>query len=201
MKVARETYIEVVHSLVMAILERELNISQVAMLVHHIAQPEATETRIDITGEIRAALDDWSQEAKGRIIGIEVVHVRFPCHNAHGNPEGDGNCEEGFHVLQMTRVIGQTSFDPETVTSRHKFEDVVVRLSTAHHPAGPEALKLAGHGRGARGGTLAAAFQRMFGEQAKEDIDRKVENFRKELDDLFPSVNPQPRKEEGHESS
>ena len=197
MKVARETYVEVTHSLVMAILERELDLPQVAMLLHHIAQPSATETRIDITGEIRNALDDWSQEAKGRIIGIEVVHVRFPCHNAHGNADGDGNCEKGFHILQMTRVIGQTSFDPETVTSRHKFEDVVVRISTAHHPESPDALKLAGHGRGNRGRGLSESFKRIFGEQAKQEIDRKVEDFRKELDELFPGVNPQPGKEEG----
>jgi len=188
MKVERETYIEVVHSLVMAILERELDLPQVAMLVHHIAQPEATETRIDITSEIRAALDDWSQEAKGRLIGIEVVHITFPCHNAHGNPDGDGLCEKGSHVLQMTRVIGQTSFDPDTITSRHNFADVVVRISTAHHPESPDALRLAGSGRGKRAGTLAASFRRIFGEQATEEIDRKVEDFRKELDDLFPSV-------------
>lgn len=197
MKVARETYTEVTHSLVMAILERELNVPQVAMLLHHIAQPKASETRTDITHEIRAALTDWSQESRGRIIAIEVVHVKFPCHNAHGEPGGDGKCEKGFHVLQMTRVITQTDFDPHSVSSRHNFEELIVRLSTAHHPEGPDKLRLAGHGRGRRGGGLAETFTRIFGKEAQADIDRTVEDFRKELDDLFPSVNPQPGKEEG----
>jgi hypothetical protein len=197
-KVRRETYVEVTHSMVMALAMHDLNMAQIAMLLHQCADAKATEETLDITKEVRAELDDWSEESKGHIVGIEVVHIRMPCHNGHPNEDGTpGPCKKGFHTLQMTRVIGGPDWDPATVGSRHRFEDVVVRVSTAMHPEHGKDPLILGRGHRAVGEQgLKEAFNRTFGEQA-EQIDKVVEDFRAELDALFPSVNPQQGKEEG----
>lgn len=200
-KVRRETFVEVTHSMVMALAMDDLNIGQIAMLLHQCADAKATEVTLDITKEVRDELDDWSEEQKGHIIGIELVHIRMPCHNGHPREDGTpGPCEKGYHTLQMTRVIGGPAWDPATIGSRHRFEDVVVRVSSAKHPEhGKNPLILGRRNKAIGEYSLKEAFNRQFGQA--EQIEKEVEDFRAELDKLFPSVNPQPRKEEGHEPS
>lgn len=196
-KVRRETFIEVTHSMVMALAIHDLDIAQIAMLLHQCADAKATEETLDITQEVRAALDDWSEESKGHIIGIEVVHIRMPCHNGHLNEDGSpGPCEKGFHTLQMTRVICGPQWDPNRIGSRHRFDDVIVKIATAMHPEHGKSPLILGRRTAIGEHGLKEAFNRTFGEQA-EKIDRAVEDFRAELDKLFPSVNPQQGKEEG----
>lgn len=197
-KVQRETYIEITHSMVMALVSEDLGIAQIALLLHQCADPKATEETMDITKEVREALTDWSEASKGHIVGIEVVHIRMPCHNGHPNPDGSNDpCPKGFHTLQMTRVIGGPGLNPYQVSSQHRFDDVVVKVSAAKHPEhGKDPLILGTRSKAIGESSLKDAFNRHFGEQA-EQIDKVVDDFRAELDKLFPSVNPQPGKEEG----
>lgn len=196
-RVQRETYIEITHSMVMALAMDDLNIAQIAMLLHQCADAKATEETLDITNQVRDALDDWSEEHKGYIVGIELVHIKMPCHNGHPREDGTpGPCTKGYHTLQMTRVIGGPQWDPARIGSRHRFEDVIVRISSEAHPEHGKDPLILGRRRPVGDYSLKEAFSRQFGEQAQK-VDKLVEDFRAELDALFPSVNPQQGKEEG----
>jgi hypothetical protein len=192
-KVGRDTFVELTHSMMVAVALGDLYVGQTAHILHACAQPEAWEERLDLTHQVRAGLTDWSEESKGGLIAVEVVQVHFPCYNQHGGKP----CKAGGHVVQMTRIITMTDFNPDTVASSVNFEDVVIEATTAQHPLGdrPDLLKLAGPRRSNRG--LREAFTKMFGSDEKR-IDKEIESFRAELDELFPSTQSK-GKEEGDE--
>lgn len=190
MTVERETYTELLHAMMFAIVKDDLSIGQAASVMFACAQPDTTEELIDMTRDVRDRLTDWSQESKGRLIAIEGVKMTFKCVNMHGP------CERGEHTVFMARICGSDMWRPEDVVSRHNFDEVLLEVIKAQHPHGDQQFRVR-HGQVGRG--LIGAFAEMFAEQP-ESIDDKVKDFRAELDALFPS-NPQPGKEETNESS
>lgn len=194
--ISRETYTELVHAMLFAVAKGELQIGQISSVLFATAQSDTIEETIDLTKDVRHRLTDWSQESKGRLIAIECVRLTFRCQNIHGP------CKLGKHQVMMTRIMGSTTWRPESIVSQHDFDQVVLEATQAQHNTDPDGEVdrfVVSRGRGVG---LADAFAEMFAREAEETIDTKIDDFRAELDALFPSTpNPQPRKEEGHESS
>lgn len=190
MTVDVEIFTELTHSMMYAVARQELTINQASIVLFSCAQPSTTVDVIDLTRQARAALDDWSQESKGRLIAVEAVRVRFDCMNVHGE------CKKGEHHVMMTRILGTAHWSPDSVVSTHDFEQTILNLTIEQHPSGDDEKFVVSRSRASG---LAGAFAEMFGQEA-ETIDDKVNDFRAELDALFPS-NPPPGKEEDHESS
>jgi len=192
MTIERETYTEIVHSMVYAMAIREMNLVQITAILYACAQESTTEEALDITQQVRERLTDWSQEDRGRIIAIEMIIVKFKCQKLHGP------CKKGEHAMMLTRIIGTQEWRPEKVSSSVDFNEAVLdAMHTIRPSADGETAKVI-HNRGLSH-TLSGLFAEMFGEET-ETIEDKVRDFASELDALFPS-NPQPGKEEGHESS
>jgi hypothetical protein len=192
----RETYVELVHAMMYAVARGELKIGQISSVLFACAQQDTTEEVIDLTTDVRHRLTDWPHESKGRLISIECVRLTFQCQNIHGP------CDRGQHQVMMTRIIGSNTWSPESVVSQHNFDQVVLEATQAQHNAGVDGSDPVDKFvvSRAKGSTLMGAFAEMFANEEDETIDSKIDDFRAELDALFPS-NPQPRKEEGHESS
>lgn len=185
MSIDKETYIELTHAMMFAIAKSDLTVAQAAQVMYACAQPDTTEEHIDITRPIRDRLTDWSQESKGRLIAVEAVRLNFACVNMHGP------CKKGNHTVMMARICGSAIWRPENIVSQHNFDEVVLDVIKEHHPRGDDERFVVSTGPGSG---LASAFAEMFAQQP-ETIDDKVQDFRAELDALFPS-NPQPGKEE-----
>jgi hypothetical protein len=163
-----------------AVARSELKIGQVASVLFACAQTDTTEETIDLTKEVRKRQTEWPQESKGRLIAIECVRLTFRCQNIHGP------CDRGVHQVMMTRIIGSNLWKPESVVSQHNFDQVVLEETQAQHNTGDKDDKfVVSRGRGA---TLMGAFAEMFAKEAEETIDSKIDDFRAELDALFPST-------------
>lgn len=194
MSVERETYTELLHSMMFAWVEGQLSLPQVASVLYATAQPDTEETTTDVTHEVRRALTDWSEMNKGMLLGVETVLLTFNCVNVHGV------CAKGKHTVAMTRVIGSMGWEPEEVSSQHDFSKVVLDATMAHHPdQGTREGKVVSNisNRGAIR-DLIGTFRDMFMQQPEQKMEKEIDEFRAELDKLFPST---PGKEEGHESS
>lgn len=181
MTVNRETYTELVHSMVWSLATNELTLGQISSVLFACAQENCTEETEDLTGEVRDALTDWSEVDKGQLVSCELVRMTFQCHNIHGP------CDKGEHAVNMTRIIGSMGWEPENVTSTHDFHDVIMNVTIAHHPEGAGG-KFVSSRRGGGGPTdLIDSFKQMFGVDDRK-IESEVRDFRAELDALFPSA-------------
>lgn len=192
MTIERETYTELVHSMLWGFVQQQLTLPQVASVLHSVAQQDTTEETVDLTNIVRDALTDWKESDKGQIVAVETVKMTFKC---RGNVHGP--CEKGEHTVQMTRVIGSMGWEPEEVSSIHDFGQVIMEATVDKHPDGKEGkFVTARHNKRDRGSQadLINAFQRIFDEQGNPGIDQEVRDFRAELDKLFPSA---PTQEKG----
>lgn len=190
MSIQRETYAELVHAMIVSLVQEKLNFGQVSSVLWACAQPSTEESTIDVTHKVREALDDWSELDKGMLIGVETVILAFDCSNIHGP------CEKGRHAVAMTRVIGSRNWDPDRVQSQHNFNQTILDATMHVHPDGPNAEGKVNtiHNKGGLHADLISAFRDMFMQQPEKRIDKEVDDFRAELDKLFPST---PGKEEG----
>ena len=185
MTVERETFTELTHSMIWAYAQQNLTLPQITAVLYACAQPDTTEEMTDMTHDVRNALTDWSESDKGQLICVETVRLTFQCHNIHGP------CEKGSHAVNMTRVIGSVGWEPEYVTSIHNFSQVVLDETVKHHPDGPGGKFVNSRHRNAGPKDLIDAFRSIF-DMNEPRIDKEVKDFRKELDELFPSTpNPQ----------
>jgi len=181
MTVARETYTELCHSMTFAFAQGQLSMPQVAGVLYACAQADTTETTTDITHEVRAALTDWSEQDRGMLIAVETVRMHFKCVNLHGP------CKKGEHDVHMTRVIGSMGWEPEMVSSKHDFSDVVLDCMHPIRKAdGSPDGKVISRRKGGGASDLIAEFRKLFDEGASP-IEKEVKDFRAELDALFPS--------------
>lgn len=186
MTIERETYIELLDSMLHAVAVNDLTLSQAAGVLFSCAQPTTTETAIDLTMQTRAALTDWKESDKGQLVAVETVQLRFDC-----GGQVHGPCEKGHHVVQMTRCIGSMGWSPEGVNSIHDFNQILKDLTIAQHPDGPGGKYVASHKKGSH--DLVDMFRDLFQTNANT-IDSEVKDFRAELDELFPSA---PTQEKG----
>ena len=181
MSIQRETYTELLHSMVFAWAESQLSLPQVSSVLWACAQPSTTEETIDMTHEIRDELTDWSELDKGMLITIETVLLTFNCVNIHGV------CSKGKHTVAMTRVVGSTNWEPERVSSVHNFNQIVLDATVRHKPGETLGDNVVSHVRGSQR-DLINAFRDMFNDPPEVGIDKEVTSFREELDKLFPSA-------------
>lgn len=182
MSVARETYSELVHSMMFAFVQDQLSMPQIASVLYACAQPDTTEDTTDITHEVRDALTDWSETDKGMLIAVETVKMHFKCVNLHGP------CKKGEHDVHMTRVIGSMDWEPEMVSSKHDFSEVVLDcMHPLRKPDGTPDGKVVSRRKGGAS-NLISEFRKLFVDE--NPIEREVKDFRAELDALFPSNQP-----------
>ena len=187
MSVQRETYSELAHSMIYAYAGEQLTMPQVASVLYACAQPDTSEKTTDLTHEVRDALTDWSEQDKGMLIAVEHVEMKFRCVNIHGP------CKKGEHTVNMTRVIGSMDWEPEMVSSKHNFNDVI--MDCMHIPRREDGTidgKLIPGRRGGGRGDLISEFRKLFLDESP--IEREVKDFRAELDALFPSAPTNPQK-------
>lgn len=190
MTVERETYTELLHSMMFAWAQSQLNLSQIASVLYACAQPDTTEETEDLTMKVREALTDWSEMDKGMLIAVECITMTFRCNNVHGP------CEKGKHAVNMTRVIGSMDWEPENVNSVHDFSKVILEITVGPDPKG----KVISQGRGSYH-DLIGAFRDMFLEQPEQTIEKEMDAFRAELDELFPSAPSTPNERGGSDES
>lgn len=193
MSIQRETYTELMHSMIFAFASEQLTLAQLSSVLFACAQPDTTEETTDLTHDVRAGLTDWSEMNKGMLIAVEAVKLTFRCHNIHGP------CKQDQHSVFMTRVIGSMDWVPEQVSSQHVFSDVILAATMKLNPG-------QGHGRAIRPrrGTYAeliGAFRDMFLEQPEQRVEKEVSEFRAELDKLFPSAPSTQHKKGGSDDS
>jgi hypothetical protein len=193
MTIERETFTELLHSMMFAFAQSQLSLPQTASVVWACAQPTTIEETIDMTEEVRAALNDWSEMDKGMLIAVECVQMTFLCVNIHGP------CKKEKHTVHMTRVIGSMDWEPENVSSVHDFSEVIMQATMSHHPD-PAQGKLVSNRKG-RYNDLIGAFRDMFLEQPENTIDKEIDEFRAELDKLFPSAPSTPTEKGGSDDS
>ena len=179
--IERETYVELIHSMLYALVREQLGLPQVASILHACAQPDTNEEVNDVTIPIRDALTDWSEENKGQIVAVEIVKITFNCSGyVHGA------CEKGHHTVALTRIIGSTGWSPDDVASSVDFNQTIMEATQAAHPDGPGGKYVAS--KKSRGDSLITAFKELFALGGNEQIESEVKDFRAELDALFPSA-------------
>lgn len=189
--ITRESFVEMVCAIMSGVAEDKIPLGGASHLLYALAQPAVYEHRINITDEVLAKLPDWNEYNKAQLLSVEVVQINFPC-STLGTHEGDHvGCDKGKHTCQLTRVSGAPGWRPTNVASEYDFDDAVVTTSTPYHPDWDPNDGDNLHANVGDAG-LAKAFKRLLG-GAK--IEKEVAQFRKELDDLFPSA-PQPHRKE-----
>lgn len=187
MSIQRETYHELLHAMMFALVKQELNFVQVGSVLWAAAQPDTEETTHCVTHKVRERLTDWSESDKGMLIGVETVLMTFRCGNIHGP------CTKGQHTVAMTRVIGHQGWEPDNVSSSVNFNQAILDATMSLHPDKTGDKNVSSSNGSQR--DLISAFREMFMQQEPEkSIEKEIDQFRAELDKLFPST---PGKEEG----
>jgi hypothetical protein len=176
----QETYIELTHAMMFAIAQSDLTIPQAASVMFSCAQPDTTEELLDVTKEVRNRLTDWPHASRGKLIAVECVRITFQCNNIHGP------CDRGQHQVMMARIMGNNQWRPHDVVSSIDFDNVVLEVIQEQHADPTQKFRATSSKIG--GSSLMGAFAEMFANQPEDQIDRKIEDFRAELDSLFPTT-------------
>jgi len=197
MTVERETYNELLHAMIFAYAGNQLTLPQIGSVMWACAQPDTTEGTTDVTHGVRAALTDWSEMDKGMLICVESVQLTFKCVNLHGP------CNKKQHSVMMTRVIGSMDWEPEAVSSSHVFSEVILQETLKLNPQheGGRVVSNSRHRHPGSYADLIGTFRDMFMEPPEQAIDKEIDQFRAELDALFPSAPTNPHQKGGSDDS
>ena len=159
------------------------------MVLWAAAQDTAFENKIDIRDEIFLKLD-WSEEDKAHLHTVELIQIWYGCSMRNEDPEKHG--EHSIPLAQIVRIGSdkttereEDDWDPRKVMSDYNFDMVIEQIANDHHKGKMHTFQ--SHGR-VISSRVRQSFANHFAKRTEAKVEKEVNEFRKELDQLFPSA-------------
>lgn len=187
--ISPETWMELCESIISVELTEDgegFDLASAVMVLWAAAQDTAYENKIDILPEILLRLD-WSQEDRDKLDVVELLQVWYGCSMRLEDPEN--HKDHSVPLAQIVRIGTKRDkededWNPHTVQSDYNFDMVIEQIANDHHAGKMHTFQ--SHGR-VISSRVRQSFHNHFAKRAEVKMEKEVDEFRKELDALFPT--------------